>query len=264
MPDLKFSQLYCVDLVFLSFIKLLPIAKETRSPPANSHPITSIQSINSVHSSPTYDIPTTNPNVQTLTTWPLFRHSSPDYLISRSENDIMVAKKQINLLRGWPNPALLASSAIQTAAAKALSDPQVSTPGLLYGPDPGYQPLRESISRWLSDYYRNPSLGPAEASHNGTGGNGDEDDGDRICITGGASQNLACLLQVFTDPLYTRVWMVAPCYFLACRIFEDAGLRTRAVGEGAEGVDLEALEKGLEECEREANAEKKVGGLEFS
>ena len=44
--------------------------------------------------------------------------------------------------------------------------------------------------------------------------------------------------------------MVAPCYFLACRIFEDAGLRTRAVGEGDEGVDLVGLEKGLIEEER--------------
>ena len=41
--------------------------------------------------------------------------------------------------------------------------------------------------------------------------------------------------------------MVAPCYFLACRIFEDAGLKVRAVGEGKEGIDLEALERGLKE-----------------
>lgn len=86
-------------------------------------------------------------------------------------------------------------------------------------------------------------------------------DAERICITGGASQNLACVLQVYSDPLRTRVWMVAPCYFLACRIFGDAGLRVRAVGEGDEGVDLEALERGLEEAEREDGDEgKKVCG----
>lgn len=56
---------------------------------------------------------------------------------------------------------------------------------------------------------------------------------------------------MFTDPVYTRVWMVAPCYFLACRIFEDAGLMTRAVGEGDEGVDLVGLERELIEEERE-------------
>jgi DNA-binding transcriptional MocR family regulator len=158
-----------------------------------------------------------------------------------------MVKKQINLLRGWPNPGLLPSTAVQTAAQTALSDPAVSTPGLLYGPDPGYQPLRESISSWLSRFYSsNPRDGTTTVA----------DAAERICITGGASQNLACMLQVFTDPLYTRVWMVAPCYFLACRIFDDSGLRMRAVGEGEEGVDLQALEEGLEECERDGEAAK--------
>lgn len=76
-------------------------------------------------------------------------------------------------------------------------------------------------------------------------------DADRICITGGASQNLACVLQVFSDPLKTRVWMVAPCYYMACRIFEDAGVLMNAVGEGSEGIDLVALEWGFERCKRE-------------
>ncbi len=77
------------------------------------------------------------------------------------------------------------------------------------------------------------------------------EDPERICITGGASQNLACILQVFSDPVRTKVWMVAPCYFLACRIFGDAGLSVRAVGEGNEGVDLEGLERKLIESEKE-------------
>ncbi|KIN00159.1 hypothetical protein OIDMADRAFT_145668 [Oidiodendron maius Zn] len=153
----------------------------------------------------------------------------------------MTMKKQINLLRGWPNPSLLPTVAIQTAAQAALSDPAISTPGLLYGPDPGYQPLRESISSWLSRFYGNPLQDGETAA----------DRAERICITGGASQNLACALQVFTDPLYTRAWMVAPCYFLACRIFDDSGLKMTAVGEGEEGVDLKALEDGLQAYERD-------------
>ena len=153
----------------------------------------------------------------------------------------MTMKKQINLLRGWPNPSLLPTVAIQAAAQAALSDPAISTPGLLYGPDPGYQPLRESISSWLSRFYGNPLQDGETAA----------DRAERICITGGASQNLACMLQVFTDPLYTRAWMVAPCYFLACRIFDDSGLKMTAVGEGEEGVDLKALEDGLKAYERD-------------
>ncbi|CZR63322.1 related to aminotransferase [Phialocephala subalpina] len=145
----------------------------------------------------------------------------------------MTLKKPINLLRGWPNPSLLPTPAILRAAQSALSDPSISTPGLLYGPDPGYQPLREEIAKWMSRFY------------------GGEPDADRICISGGASQNLACVLQVFTDPLKTRVWMVAPAYFLACRIFEDAGLKLRAVEEGSEGIDLVALEEGLKKVELE-------------
>ncbi|KAL5330120.1 hypothetical protein ACEPPN_003645 [Leptodophora sp. 'Broadleaf-Isolate-01'] len=151
----------------------------------------------------------------------------------------MTTKKPINLLRGWPNPALLPTPAILRAAQSALSDPSISTPGLLYGPDPGFQPLREEIAKWLGEFY--------------TG----EADANRICITGGASQNLACVLQVYTDPLKTKVWMVAPCYFLACRIFEDAGLKMRAVEEGSGGIDLVALERGLENSRRE-NGESKT------
>ncbi|KAE8450457.1 hypothetical protein EG329_006533 [Mollisiaceae sp. DMI_Dod_QoI] len=145
----------------------------------------------------------------------------------------MTSKKPINLLRGWPNPSLLPTPAILRAAQSALSDPSISTPGLLYGPDPGFQPLREEIAKWMSRFY------------------GGEPDADRICISGGASQNLACVLQVFTDPLKTRVWMVAPAYFLACRIFEDSGLRLRAVEEGSEGIDLVALEEELKRVEHD-------------
>ncbi|KAH7355191.1 pyridoxal phosphate-dependent transferase [Rhexocercosporidium sp. MPI-PUGE-AT-0058] len=151
----------------------------------------------------------------------------------------MTIKKPINLLRGWPNPSLLPTPAILRAAQSALSDPSISTPGLLYGPDPGFQPLREEIAKWLSDFY------------------GGDSDADRICITGGASQNLACVLQVYTDPLKTKVWMVAPCYFLACRIFEDAGLKMRAVEEGSGGIDLVRLERELEKSSRE-NGESKT------
>ena len=94
----------------------------------------------------------------------------------------------------------------------------------------------------LTQFYQPPSQIPAE----------------RICITGGASQNLACILQVFSDPLFTRnVWMVSPTYFLACRIFEDSGFhgRLRSVPEDEEGVDIEYLRKALHQSEMEARAE---------
>jgi DNA-binding transcriptional MocR family regulator len=136
--------------------------------------------------------------------------------------------QQIDLLRGWPAPSLLPSAILLQASEQVLGNHTLATPSLLYGPDPGYQPLREAIATWLSGYYKSEWTVP-----------------DRICITGGASQNLACILQVFADPSYTKsIYMVAPTYYLACRIFEDNGFagRLRAVPEDAEGVDVTYLE----------------------
>ena len=146
----------------------------------------------------------------------------------------------INLLRGWPCPSLLPADLIAEAAAKALSTQEIYTPALLYGPDPGYEPFRESIAAWLNSFYQ-PAAGDITSK--------------RICITGGASQNLGCILSVYTDPEYTRdVWIVAPAYFLAFRIFEDAGFgdKMRAVPEDEEGVDISYLRREIEKSEDKA------------
>ncbi|KAI2638221.1 PLP-dependent transferase [Xylaria nigripes] len=143
-------------------------------------------------------------------------------------------KESINLLRGWPSASLLPAAALRAASQTALSDPAIWMPGLEYGPDMGYQPLREAVARWLGRFYA-----PAQ------GGGADT---DRITITGGASQNLACVLQSFTDPAQTlAVWMVAPTYHLATPIFGDAGLgkRLHAVPEDEEGVDVGYLERSM-------------------
>ncbi|KAI1487710.1 pyridoxal phosphate-dependent transferase [Biscogniauxia mediterranea] len=179
------------------------------------------------------------------------------------------AKKSINLLRGWPSTSLLPAEALRRASQTVLSDPEIFNPALEYGPDPGYQPLREELARWLGQFY-----GPAVASlslkpeleagsgsqpelrgaGNGEGSIGGIDDVSRITITGGASQSIACILQSFTDPSYTRaVWMAAPCYFLACPIFADAGFagRLRAVPEDDDGMSASALEEKMRALERD-------------
>ena len=146
------------------------------------------------------------------------------------------SKPLINLVRGWPSPDFLPLSLLKEAAIKVLSDPSVAIPGLQYGPDPGDSHLREEVAKWLSDFYKPPQ--PVTPS--------------RITITGGASQNIGCMLQVFTDPSYTRnVWIVAPAYMLAFRIFQDSGFagRLKAVPEDEEGVDLEFLRRGLRRSE---------------
>jgi DNA-binding transcriptional MocR family regulator len=151
-------------------------------------------------------------------------------------------KEQINLLRGWPSRTLLPVDLIKDAANVVLSDPAVVYDGLLYGPDEGYQPCREAIAEWLTTFYR-----PAHSIR-----------AERICITGGASQNLGLILNVFTDPAYTRnAFFVTPAYMLAFRIFEDAGFqdKMRAVPEDEEGIDIDYLRRQLEESEQKAERE---------
>ncbi|KAJ2898231.1 PLP-dependent transferase [Zalerion maritima] len=136
--------------------------------------------------------------------------------------------RHINLLRGWPGPPLLPTQQIAESTARAMAKPEVSLPALEYGADLGFTPLRHSVASWLSNHYRVHPPDP-----------------ERICISGGASQGIACILQCFTDPIVTKaVWLVAPAYYLACPIFEDAGFagRLRAVPEDSEGVDVEWLE----------------------
>lgn len=148
----------------------------------------------------------------------------------------------INLLRGWPSSSLLPTNLIKHAAEAALSDPQIAQNALEYGPDAGYEPARVAIAKWLTESYATPAPIPA----------------DRLCITGGASQNLGCLLNVYTDPEYTRnVWIIAPAYFLSFRIFEDAGFagKLRAVPEDGEGLDIAFLEREIEKSEQNAQGE---------
>jgi DNA-binding transcriptional MocR family regulator len=96
------------------------------------------------------------------------------------------------------------------------------------------------MASWLTDFYR-PTAPIAD---------------ERIAVTGGASQNLACLLQSFTDPVYTRnVWIVAPAYMLAFRIFDDSALKLRAVPEDEQGIDIEYLRSEIRKSEDRAQAQ---------
>jgi DNA-binding transcriptional MocR family regulator len=122
-----------------------------------------------------------------------------------------------------------------------LKNQNIAFPAMCYGPDPGDSRLRKNVASWLTDFYQ-PTDPVSE---------------ERICITGGASQNLACLLQVFTDPAYTRnVWVVAPAYMLSFRMFEDAGFgeKLRALPEDDQGIDIEYLRWEIRKSEHKARA----------
>ncbi|KAF5849250.1 hypothetical protein GGP41_006188 [Bipolaris sorokiniana] len=169
----------------------------------------------------------------------------PDVAASKTSS-----KKLINLLRGhvhlcahiWPNLSLLPTQLLDRASHNVLQHKSTAYPALCYGPDAGDPRLRDNVAQWLTTFYK-----PA-----------DPVSAERICISGGASQNLACLLQDFTDPLYTRnIWIIAPAYMLAFRIFEDAGFhkKLRAVPEDDEGIDMDYLRSEIKKSEDNAIAD---------
>lgn len=149
----------------------------------------------------------------------------------------MAETTTIDLLSGWPAQSLFPTNELSSAAVAVLKSPETYRAGLNYGDDEGYLPLRQNLSGYLANFYtpgRKASV-------------------DRLCVTGGASQNLACILQVFTDPLVTRtVWIIEPSYYLAFRIFEDAGFhgdKLRGVPADEGGVDLGFLETAMKQVE---------------
>lgn len=168
-------------------------------------------------------------------------------LIAEDDNDNMTVippdERPIDLVRGWPSTTLLPTNAVSEAAQKVLANPSIAFPGLEYGPDEGHLPLREAIAAWNNNFYD-----PGYAINK-----------KRITITGGASQNLGCILSVFTDPTYTRnIWIVAPAYMLAFRVFQDAGFasKLRAVPEDEKGIDLAFLRRELIDSEKAAQAQR--------
>ncbi|KAF9878874.1 aminotransferase [Colletotrichum karsti] len=144
----------------------------------------------------------------------------------------------INLQLGWPSPRLFAASGLLDGASQVLTSDSETAAALIYGPHVGHPPLRKSVAEWLSSVY------------------GTTVDYERICISNGASGNLANVLQKFTDPLYTRkIFMVEPTYFLACPIFEDNGFQGKLRGvpeDNEEGLDIAFLRRELEAAEAQA------------
>lgn len=142
----------------------------------------------------------------------------------------------------WPNVSLLPTQLIDRATHIVLKNPSIAYPAMGYGPDAGDPKLRKNVASWLTQFHEPTNPVTVE----------------RICITGGASQNLACLLQTFTDALYTRnVWIVVPAYMLAFRIFEDAGFhrKLRAVPEDDEGINIDFLRREIGKSEDKARSD---------
>jgi DNA-binding transcriptional MocR family regulator len=146
--------------------------------------------------------------------------------------------QRINFVWGKPAPSLLPVADLSLAIHDVLINPAAATEALEYGDPAGPVALRQQVATSLSAFY-----GTSNAA-------------DEICITAGSSQGLSTVLQVLADPLHTKcVWLVAPCFHLVCRVFEDAGFagKLRAVPETQAGIDLGYLERAMLQLELKDN-----------
>lgn len=135
----------------------------------------------------------------------------------------------IDLGKGSPAAELLPVDILNASFQNIIQNRSLRSKVLNYGPNAGDAHIREVIAAWLCRRYSiaNPSSA-------------------RISVTGGASQNLACILQCYTSPEYTHsIYLVAPTYHLVCDIFEDHHFsgRLKAIPEDDHGLDVEFLEK---------------------
>ena len=134
----------------------------------------------------------------------------------------------IDLRKGSPALELLPVDILTTSFNTIMRDQTALARCLDYGPGAGDDHVRRTIAEWLCCRYS--TLCP---------------DGDRIAVTGGASQNISCILQCYTSVEYTQsIYLVAPTYHLVCDIFEDHGFsgRLQAIPEDDHGMDIALLE----------------------
>ncbi|KAI5856330.1 putative aminotransferase [Tricharina praecox] len=139
----------------------------------------------------------------------------------------------IDLQKCCQSPRLLPAASIAYASRSVLTDPFAYADALLCSSIP----LRAAITDWLNTFYNTTATA------------------EELYVTAGKYQALEGILQKFSDPVFTRsVWLLAPSPRGCKTIFEDCclGSKIRFVPEDKEGIDIEALERGL--CEEEARA----------
>lgn len=167
----------------------------------------------------------------------------------------------IDLGKGHPSTCLLATKEFAAASSSFYSRigsvPEDFSDDdrhpLQYGTDAGPLSVRTAFAGWFSRIYGLPSCDP-----------------NLLAVTCGASFGLANTCLQFTDVSYTRrIFMVTPAYFLAARIFQDAGFTDKmfAIDEqDGDGLDLQQLQRVLEnddEHEDQWPSKTTMGGRRF-
>lgn len=134
----------------------------------------------------------------------------------------------IPLAAGNPAPDAFPVEEVQAVAEKILSSNPIDA--LQYGVSEGYQPLRDTISAWIK-----------ERENIGT-------DNDTVLILSGATQVMDLVSKVLCNEGDTVI-CEEPSFIGSLNCFRSYGCKLKGVPVDADGMNIDALEKALDETD---------------
>lgn len=134
----------------------------------------------------------------------------------------------IPLAAGNPAPDAFPVEVIQNITKHILSSNPIDA--LQYGVSEGYQPLRDTISKWLKE---RENIG---------------DDNDAVLILSGATQVMDLAAKVLCNEGDTVI-CEEPSFIGSLNCFRSYGCKLKGVPVEADGMDIDALEKALAETD---------------
>ena len=134
----------------------------------------------------------------------------------------------IPLAAGNPAPDAFPVEEVQAVAEKILSSNPIDA--LQYGVSEGYQPLRDTISAWIK-----------ERENIGT-------DNDTVLILSGATQVMDLVSKVLCNEGDTVI-CEKPSFIGSLNCFRSYGCKLKGVPVDADGMNIDALEKALDETD---------------
>ena len=123
---------------------------------------------------------------------------------------------------GSPDSLAFPCAEVRTVAAEILERDPVSA--LVYGVSEGYEPLRQTVSKWLK---KRSDIGTAD---------------DTVIITAGGTQVMDIATRILTSPGDTVI-CEEPSFIGSLNCFRSHGCRLAGVPIEADGMDIAALER---------------------
>ncbi len=162
--------------------------------------------------------------------------------ISALMSEALAHPELISLAAGFVDPMTLPGELVQTALERLLTSPEATRTALQYGTTPGVPRLRDLILQRL-------------LSQDGNNSSSESLSIDQVVVTAGSNQLIHLVLESLLDP-GDIVLCAAPTYLVFLGVVSQLGARAIGVSTDAEGMIPSALQKALEEIDRQGEKDR--------